>query len=202
MVDHFSWATGDCPRGLAALTSSSEGLGSVSESPRGRPAVSRDSRLSPRARGVDQLSQVTPAQVLGPAVDQLSRAPRGRARCTAGFTSCLGGLGPGSECPGCRPSVPRFGPGSQVPWGQPGVPGNSHSIPRGRGVDQLSQVTPVRVRVPVVNQLSRATPTLVRRTALSNRRLGRHGPVSVGPWGRPSLLGNWGLYPRPRGVDQ
>ena len=69
MVDHFSWATGDCPRGLAALTSSSEGLGSVSESPRGRPAVSRDSRLSPRARGVDQLSQVTPAQVLGPAVD-------------------------------------------------------------------------------------------------------------------------------------
>ena len=69
MVDHFSWATGDCPRGRAGLTSSSEGLGSVSESPRGRPAVSRDSRLSPRARGVDQLSQVTPAQVLGPAVD-------------------------------------------------------------------------------------------------------------------------------------
>ena len=146
MVDHFSWATGDCPRDLAALTSSSEGLGSVSESPRGRPAVSRDSRLSPRARGVDQLSQVTPAQVLGLMIDQLSRAPRGRARCTAGFTSCLGGLGPGSECPGCRPSVPRFGPGSQVPWGQPGVPGNSHSSPRARGVDPLSRVSRARVR--------------------------------------------------------
>ena len=37
------------------------------------------------------------------------------------------------------------------------------------GFDQLSQETPVRFRVPVVDQLSRVTPTLVRRTALSNR---------------------------------
>ena len=235
MVDHFSWATGDCTRGLARLTSSSGGLGSVSESPRGRPAVSYDldlgprargveqlpgklgsgsespqgrpavsydSATGPRARGVEQLSQVTPAQVLGFAVDQLYRAPRARAQCTAGSTSSPAGLGPGSECPRGRPSVPRLGPGSQVPWVQPGVLGSSHSIPRGRGVDKLSQVTPVKVRGPVVNPFSRVTPTLVRRTALSNRRPGRLGPVSGGPCGKPSVLGNWGLYPRPHGVDQ
>ena len=85
---------------------------------------------------------------------------------------------------------------------RPDVPADLGPCSSACGVDQLSQVTPVRVRVPVVNQLSRATQTLVRRTALSNRRPGRLGPVSVGPWGRPSLLGNWGLSPRPRGVDQ
>ena len=139
MLDHYSCATGDGNRGLAVLTSSSEVLRSVSESPRGRPAVLHDLDLGPRARGVDQLpvklgfgsespqgrpalsdnsgpvprapwfdqlSQVTPAQVLRFPVEQLYRAPRARAQCTAGSTSCPGGLRPGSLCPRGRPSVP------------------------------------------------------------------------------------------------
>ena len=191
----------------------------MSESPRGRPAVSRDSRLSPRARGVDQLSQVTPAQVLGPAVDQLSRAPRGRARCTAGFTSCLGGLGPGSECPGCRPSVPRFGPGSQVPWGQPGVPGNSPSSPRARRVDQLSRASRARVRwsggstsfprpLGRVSEVPRVRPALPgeSRSALRAKGLthgpGRHGPEPYGLRDRPAAPGDSRPVPRARGFDQ
>ena len=191
----------------------------MSESPRGRPAVSRDSRLSPRARGVDQLSQVTPAQVLGPAVDQLSRAPRGRARCTAGFTSCLGGLGPGYECPGCRPSVPRFGPGSQVPWGQPGVPGNSHSSPRARGVDQLSRASRARVRwsggstsfprpLGRVSEVPRVRPALPGESRSALRAKGlthgprRHGPEPYGLRDRPAAPGASRPVPRARGFDQ
>ena len=137
-----NWGLYPRPRGV---DNSSKGLGSAFESLRGRPAVSRDSWLSPRARGVDQLSQVTPAQVLGPAVNHLSQAPRAHARCPVGSTSCPVGLRPGSECPRCRPSVPRFGPGSQVLWGQTCVPGNSYSGPRACGVDQLSRASRARV---------------------------------------------------------
>ena len=202
MIDHFSWATGDCTRGLAGLTSSSEGLGSVSESPRarpalshdldptprargvyqhpgqlgsgsespqGRPALSHDSGTGPRACGVNQLSQVNPAQVLGFAVDQLYLAPRARARCTTGSTSCSGGLGPGSECPRCGPSVPRLGPSSQVPW---------------------------------VNQVCRATRIQVRGPAGSTSCPVRLGPGSEGPGGRRAFPGHSGLCPRARGFDQ
>ena len=106
------------------LTSSSEGLGCMSESPRGRPDVSSDSLLSPRARGVDQLSQVTPDQVLGPTVEQLSREPRARSRCTAGFTSCPGGLRPGS----CAHVVDHMSL-------------DSGPFPRSHGVNQVSRET-------------------------------------------------------------
>ena len=109
----------------------------MSEIPWGRPAVSRDSRLSPTARGVDQLSQLTLAYVLGFTVDQLYRAPHARARCTTGSTCCRGGLGTGSECPWGRPSVPRLGP-----------------VPRSRGVNQVSRATRIQVRGPAVSTSS------------------------------------------------
>ena len=183
------------------MTSFTGRLGPVLDVPRGLPAVPGDSRPGPRvrggpalpgalgpcsmSRGVYQLSQVTPAQVLGFAVDQLYRAPRDRARCPAGSTSCPGGHRPGSECPRGRTSVPRLGPGSQVPWGQPGVPGNSHSSPRARGLDQLSWVNRAQVRYP------HGWTSLPRRL----------GPVPHGPQCRPAFLGDSGLCPWARGVE-
>ena len=177
----------------------------MSEGLRDRPAVPGDSGACLRARRVDQLSQVTPAQVLGPVVDQLYRAPGARARCPAGSSNCLGGLRPGSEFPGCRPSVPPFGPSSQVPWGHP-VSRETRIQFRGAAGSTIcpliwpgSQVLWGQPGVPGnshsslrargVDQLSRASWALVRWSGRSMSFPGPLRPVSEGPRFRPALLG-------------
>lgn len=53
-----------------------------------------------------------------------------------------------------------------------------------------------------VHQVSRAPRALVGRTAVLTRTPRRLGRVTDGPRVRTVVLGNSGLYPRPRGVIQ
>lgn len=53
-----------------------------------------------------------------------------------------------------------------------------------------------------VHQVSRAPRALVGRTAVLTRTPRRLGRVTDGPRVRTVVLGNSGLYPRPRKVDQ
>ena len=156
-----SWATPDCTRGLAELTSSSEGLGSVFESLQCRSAVSRNSRLRPRARGVDQLSlqfgagsespQGRPAvsHDSGPGprsrgVDQLSQVTPAQV---LGPTVDLMSQAPRARarCPARLTSCPGgLGPGSECPRFDHLSP-DSGPVPRSRGVNQVSRATRIQV---------------------------------------------------------
>ena len=171
MVDHFSWATGDCTRGLARLTSSSGGLGSVSESPRGRPAVSYDLDLGPRARGVEQLPgklgsgsespQGRPAvsydSATGPrarGVEQLSQVTPAQV---LGFAVDQLYRAPWARvrCPARSTSSPGgLGPASECPRGRPAVPCVSGQGPIVRGFDELFRATRGCARGPAVSASS------------------------------------------------
>ena len=93
-----------------------------------------------------------------------------------------------SEGPGCRPDIPgtwawvrgpagstncpaRFGNGSEGPHVQAALPDDSSLGPMARVVDQLSWVTRVRGRGPVVST---------------------NTPRFEGPWVRPAVLGDSG----------
>ena len=116
---------------------------------------------------------------------------------------CPGRIGPGSECPRCRPAVP----------------GTSRLGPKALGVDQLSRATPAQLRNPVGStscsrplavgsEGPRGRPALPGQSHSVLRAHGstscppRHGPGSEEPRGRPAFLGDMGPCQRACGVDQ
>ena len=147
--------TGPVPEGLQCRQNIPGNSGSGPRSS-GRPAVPGDPGPCLRARGVDQMSQVTSA----------------RLRVPAGSTSCPGCLRPGSEGPERSTGCPEgIGPLPKGPCGQPAVPGHSRLGPRGRGVDQLLRVTWAQDHGPAV---STSTPG---RIALFSEGLWVRSPV-------------------------
>ena len=98
----------------------------MSEGPRGRPEV-------PGTRD----------RFRGPALDQLCRGTRARARSPTGSTSFPGRLWPWSNVPRCRLGVP----GDSAPKLRARVV--VQLCPRPRGVDQISRAFPAHVPGPV-----------------------------------------------------
>ena len=157
------------------------------EGTRCRPALPGDSCLCPSARGVDQQSRVTRAQVPGPArstrclwqLGPISEGPRSRP----------GHKGDSGPCPRPRGSTRypgRLWPGSKGLKGGPAVPDHSRLRPRVRRVDQLFQ----------------AAGAGVRRPSVSTSSPGCLGPGSEGPYCGPAVPGHSGLCPRASMVDQ
>ena len=170
-MDQLSWATGDCTRGLAVLTSISECLGSVSESPRGRPAVSYDLDPGPRARGGDQipgnLRSGTDSPQARPAVSYDSgTSPRARGVDQVSQVTPAHVLGFAVDqlyrapwarvrCPARSTSSPGgLGPASECPRGRPAVPCVSGQGPIVRGFDELFRATRGCARGPAVSASS------------------------------------------------
>ena len=107
------------------------------------------------------------------------------------------------DCPGIHPTLL----------------GDSQSGARGRVFDQLSWEPRASARgsmglIDVLgdlgpdssargfDQLSRVTRPHIRRPARSINFPGRFGPVSMGPWCRPTVPGVLGQGPKARGIDQ
>ena len=132
---------------------------------------------------------------------RLSRANRIRVLGPARWTRCLWPLGPSSEGPQVRP----------------GLLGDSGPCPRPCGVNQMSQVTSARLRVPAgstscprplvlwseghrVDMVFQATRTVPEGPGIEQLSHATRAFVR-GPLGKTSAPGNTGLCPRARGVD-
>ena len=158
VVDQLSWATRSLDqgphfeqlsratraraRGPVGSTSCPGRLGPVSEGHQDLPDVPSDLRSGPftRCRGVDQLSRVTWAWVLGPVLStscperlgRVNEGPRGEAAVPA---TCALVRGPTES----KSPPGRLGPMTEIPRGRPAVLGVSVPCLMAYGVDQLSR---------------------------------------------------------------
>ena len=116
-----------------------------------------------KACGVDQLSRGTRALARGPScltrcplrpvpksegpwIVQLSIVIWTQVQVLVVFTSCPGGLGPGSKGPRCRSALQADWCPVRGPQGRPAVPDDSRTFPRARGFALLSRAHWARVR--------------------------------------------------------
>ena len=165
-----------------------------------RPADLADSCPGPSAHGVDQISWATRARVPGTAgttrcparlgtgpgslgVEQLCRATHIRVQGPAGSTSCPGRLALGSEGRPVRPAPPGLLRSGPMVLRVDQLSMASRTVPKGPGVEQLSQAPWTRVRMP---KGSTSCPT-------------RLGPGSEDPRGRPAVSGDSGQLRGPAG---
>ena len=149
--------------------------------------VHQFSQLSPglKAHGDDQLSRDTRTWVRGPpGVEQLSRATRAFVLGHRRSTNNPGQLGLVPEGLQCRPTLP----------------GDSGSGLRSRWVDQLSRATRVGAQCPA--ESTRCPGRLGLGSEDTTSCPGRFVLVSMGPQGRPAVLGYWDTGPRAHGFDQ
>ena len=114
----------------------------------------------------------------------------------------LGDSGPGLSSRGVDSFHGRLVPGSEGPWFRPAVQDVSRQCPSSQGVHQLSWTTQIRFEGPRHHQLSRATRARVQWPAVSIRCPEILGTVSKVPQCQSVFLGDSGLGPSARGVDQ
>lgn len=171
----FPWA--------ADSTSYPRRLGTLPECPRARTAVLGDARSSPKARGVNQHSWLTPDWVGGPAVSTCYPAP----------------LGPGSDGPRVPPDILRVsGPGPKASGFyqlsrmtgarvrrtlvSTSVPGDSQLGPSAPRIDQRSRATRAPALRPAVSTKSLGRLGFGSVVPRSTRCPGQLGPVPEFPW--------------------
>ena len=133
-----------------------------------RTAAPGDSRMCPRAPGVNQFSQASQARLEGsrgrsPIPGDSGRCPRARSVHYISRPTRVLVRGPAVDQlsratraharghAGVTTSPRGLGPVPKGPWGPPAVPGHSRLGPKALGVDELPQETPARLRVPAVS---------------------------------------------------
>ena len=180
------------------MTSTPGRLGNRSVVRRSRPAHPGDSESCPMARGVDHLSQGT----------------RSRIRWSAGSTICPRLLWLGYGCQRCRVhsqatrthvqkparstiSPVRLGPWADGPRCRPAVPFFSRPAPITREVDQLSRATRTLLRRPAVytstpGRLTHRSMALIVDQLSRDSRAHAWGPAgSTRCPGRPGAVFQW-----------